>query len=424
MSNYLSRAGLRKRAARRFAVTLGVALAVAGTLACGDLLEVELPGVVEEESLEDPQFIELFLESAIGAFECAFTNYVLTSANVTDEMYNTASFENFLHYDQRTVDADNGTFASGGCGGVGGLYTPLSQARFLADETTRRAEEVDEAELPNKSEILGRAALYAGYSYTLFGEGFCESAFDNGPLQQPAQVLELADQRFTTAITHAEALGDSDLLNTALVGRARVRLDLGKDEEAAADARRVPEGFVWYVTREDQPSTRENKVFGHSNVAKHTSVDREFWDMEWDGTADPRVELVHTGELAFDGLTPLVLQTKYTSRSDDLPLARHEEALLIIAEAEGGQTAVDIINLLHERAGLPPFTGTELTEVMDHLVEERRRELFLEGHRINDLLRLGLGFPTGENPYNRRPYGDMTCFPLPNVERLNNPNIG
>lgn len=399
------------------------AVALTSVPACSDVLEVELPGVVNEEQLGGAEFLDLFLSSAIGAFECAFTNYVLTSGNVVDEFYNTASFENFLHYDQRTIDENTGSFATGDCEGVGGLYTPLSQARYLADETMRRAEAAGEAELPNRAEILAEAALYAGYSYTLFGEGFCEAAFDQGPVLEPPAVLTLAEQRFTTALEHAEAVGNLDVWNAALVGRARVRLDLGKREEAAADASLVPEGFVKLVEREETPETRQNKVFTQSNVARRTSVAEEYWHLDWGGVPDPRVELVYTGELAFDGLTPLVLQTKYSSEAAPLPLASYDEALLILAEAEGGQTAFDLINLLHERAGLPPFTGASETDIMQHLVEERRRELFLEGHRLNDLLRLGLPFPTGINPYNRRPYGPLTCFPLPAVETLNNPSI-
>ena len=70
------------------------------------------------------------------------------------------------------------------------------------------------------------------------------------------------------------------------------------------------------------------------------------------------------------------------------------------------------------------------------MIEERRRELFLEGgHRLNDHLRFR-GTPynipfKGEagsfdpNGVDRTglPYGTTTCFPLPIVERVTNPNI-
>ena len=57
------------------------------------------------------------------------------------------------------------------------------------------------------------------------------------------------------------------------------------------------------------------------------------------------------------------------------------------------------------------------------ICEERRRELYLEGHRNNDMLRFNLPFDTGLHRKGA-PYGPTTCLPLPEVERLNNPNIG
>jgi hypothetical protein len=104
-------------------------------------------------------------------------------------------------------------------------------------------------------------------------------------------------------------------------------------------------------------------------------------------------------------------------------LASWVEAQLIIAEVMGGQTAVDIVNVLHQRAGLPAFSSSDPAEIAAQVREERRRELFLEGHRINDLLRFGLPFPSGPHPIGGNVHGTTTCLPLPLVERTGNPNI-
>ncbi|NIP58530.1 MAG: RagB/SusD family nutrient uptake outer membrane protein, partial [Gemmatimonadetes bacterium] len=61
--------------------------------------------------------------------------------------------------------------------------------------------------------------------------------------------------------------------------------------------------------------------------------------------------------------------------------------------------------------------------VMDHLIQERARELFLEGHRHYDMLRFDLPFPSGAHPWNGRTYRGTTCFPIPSVEEDNNPNV-
>ena len=89
--------------------------------------------------------------------------------------------------------------------------------------------------------------------------------------------------------------------------------------------------------------------------------------------------------------------------------------------------ARDIINSLRAAAGQPAFNPGTLTatNVMAEIVEQRKRELFLEGHRLGDIRRLGLPLApaTGEPYVSGGTYGDESCFPLPNVERINNPNL-
>jgi len=78
-------------------------------------------------------------------------------------------------------------------------------------------------------------------------------------------------------------------------------------------------------------------------------------------------------------------------------------------------------------AGLPPYdaTGQTAAQVKTQIIEERRRELFLEGHRLGDIRRyaLPLSPPAGAAYPGGGLYGSQSCFPLPDVERLNNPNI-
>ena len=90
---------------------------------------------------------------------------------------------------------------------------------------------------------------------------------------------------------------------------------------------------------------------------------------------------------------------------------------------QGGQSAVTIINALHARVGLPPFASTDAAAIAAQVREERRRELFLEGQRLGDMRRFNIAFPSGKHPYEGNPYGTYTCWPLPTVERANNPNI-
>ena len=70
-------------------------------------------------------------------------------------------------------------------------------------------------------------------------------------------------------------------------------------------------------------------------------------------------------------------------------------------------------------------TGQTAAEVLAQVIEERRREFFLEGHRFNDVRRFNLPLePAVGAPFaSGGTHGDQRCFPLPDVERLNNPNI-
>ncbi len=72
--------------------------------------------------------------------------------------------------------------------------------------------------------------------------------------------------------------------------------------------------------------------------------------------------------------------------------------------------------------GFPPFAGGTAAEIQAEVLEARRRGLYLEGHRLNDMLRHGLEFDTGLN-HKGVPYGNTTCLPLPEAEILSNPNI-
>ncbi|HEX2693819.1 MAG TPA: RagB/SusD family nutrient uptake outer membrane protein, partial [Gemmatimonadaceae bacterium] len=107
----------------------------------------------------------------------------------------------------------------------------------------------------------------------------------------------------------------------------------------------------------------------------------------------------------------------------------YKEAQLIIAEAEGGQTAVDIINALRADAGLPAFSSSDPTAITNEVITARARELFLEGQHLYDVRRLNLPLvPAEGTPYSTvylkgGTYGSERCFPVPDVETLNNPNF-
>lgn len=408
---------------RRGMLLLGLSILLT-TAGCDRLLDVELPSRLPAEALDNPSLAQTLVLGAVADFECAFTNYVAATAMLTDEVIGSTGWIAPTTWDQRRIFADNGNLGSSGCTALGwGVFTPLSVAYFQSQDAIERIESFDDADVPGKPSLIATAGAYGAYTLTLLGEGFCEAAVLLGPIQTPTQILERAEAEFTTALDLARQAGLDDIANMALVGRARARLDLGKKAEAAADAQQVPEGFVMEATYSGSTERRWNRVAVDFHENFYISVDPRFRDLEVDGVPDPRVPVFDAGRNGHDGITPSILSSKYSTNSDPMPVASWEEAQLIIAEAEGGASAVDAINRLRDKAGLPHFASSDPAEIMSQVYEERRRELFLEGHRINDYLRLGLPWDQGTT-HKGVPFGPTTCLPLPDVERDNNPNIG
>jgi hypothetical protein len=217
----------------------------------------------------------------------------------------------------------------------------------------------------------------------------------------------------------------STLLDLVHVGRARVRLDRGNASGAAADAALVTPGFQFFVTRSVDAQTRFNDAWWAMAEQGHASVAPEYRNLTVGGQPDPRVQVaagpdVGLSEKSFDGVTDLyVVTNKNFSRADPMRLASFVEAQLIRAEALGGSTAASIINARRAELQLPAYTGpTDAASIQALVLDERNRELFMEGgHRYNDLLRFDIPWKVG-NDQNGVPYGATTCMPLPLSERL------
>jgi starch-binding outer membrane protein, SusD/RagB family len=394
--------------------------------ALDSLLSVEAPGDVEEQDLETPASANVLVAGAVADFECALAHYTVAGGLIGSELTDAQQTAAQWDFDRRTITAEGGWYATSSCSARLGAYTPISTARWFADYTREKLEAWTDEEVANRQGLIATTHAYSGYSMVLMGEGFCSAAFDAGPELSRDEIFELAVERFTSAIQEATASGDTQIRLMALVGRARALLNLGRLAEAADDARGVPEGFVKYANYSTESSRSENNVFVMINRSGFASVYDAFRGVEVAGVPDTRVDVVDTGETGPNNQTVIWAQQKYPTAGSNIPIARWAEAQLIIAEAEGGQTAVGIINELRDRAGLPPFSSDDETEIRNQVIEERQRELFLESHHLGDLIRYDLPLdPAPGTPFvNGGVYGDLRCMPLPDVERLNNPNIG
>lgn len=404
-------------------------LLLSGLVACDSLLDVSNPAQVEEADLDNPALAETMVNSALGRFECAFVNYIIAVAVVHEEFLHGSSWVSLTPHATRDIaglEGQDGACPGGRSSNTTGAYTPLQQARYLAEDGARRIEEFPDEAVPGKDDMLGWLAAYAGYSTLLLGEGYCEIAFDSGPLQTRQEAFARAEERFSSAISIAQSIGESEMEYMALVGRARARLNRGDLAGAAADAEQIPEGFVRYAEYSAGISgDRENRIYNFHNVTRLVTTNwMEYGDLTLgDGVPDPRVPVEHTpGELTQSRGVEFWEQKKYPAANSPIPIASWEEAQLIIAEARP-EEAEAAINRLRSSQGLPAYEPSG-EGILADVIEERRRQLFLEGHRINDRIRHNIPFLfTGENHLGEF-LGEAVCFPLPLSETENNPNIG
>ena len=415
----------------RALVAPAVLAALVGAVGCSDILEVELPGRIPSELLGDPTTAPTLAASAVADFECAYSNYVNSTASLSDQFLGASGNFTAKNWGTRKIYEDEVSNEQNGCDLSFGAYTPLQTARFQADDILERLQAwTDEEAGLALAPLRARVATFGAYSYTLLGEGFCAMRFggEDGILT-PEDVLTRAEAKFDAALTLIEAMDagedKTELLDLVRVGRARVRLDRGNAAGAAADAALVTPGFEFFVTRGADADTRWNDAWLGMGEIGHISVAPEYRNLTVEGVPDPRVPVafgptVGLAEKGFDGTTDLyVVTNKNFSRADPMRLASYVEAQLIQAEALGGTAAVGIINARRTQLGLPQYSGaTDAASVQALVLDERNRELFAEGgHRYNDLLRFDMTWKVGSDQ-NGVPYGTTTCMPLPLSERL------
>jgi len=419
-----------RRALASFAAAAATALTVA---ACRDVTSLQQtnPDQLGASAIYVPANAALIVNSARGDFECGYNGYIVATGVFMDELATSISWTNLFDLDRRTV-TPNEPYGSADCTSQQDppLYTPLSVARASNDTAVGHLEKWTDAEVPNRTALIGVASAYSGYSLVLLGEGMCSGAINLGPELTDAQLFAEARTRFDTAIAAATRAGDTTTARLALLGRARVELDLGQSGPAAADAAQIPPGFEVDIDHDAVQTRRQNLVYIHTQLGLFSSVDTSIQNL-YAATHDPRIAVTPTGQLGSDGHTLVVFPNKDAAPTTPQAVAKYSEAQLIIAENDVNtgdlSGAITIINTLQAANGQPAYSGPSTKAgVMAGIVDQRRREFFLEGHRLGDIRRLSLPLaPTTGAPYvNGGDYASQSCLPLPNVERINNPNIG
>lgn len=415
-----NRFGIGRRGAAAILVTLGC-------LGCDSLLDV----ASNPQTVDASRTINIE-EAVIGVtvdLMFAYDETISFGGLFGDEFVHTGTAPAIRLFEQRMVSSDHGEGAGRGAGLGGGFYIPLQRANTVAELHLERIIAGGFEGVAENSPQFALFAVYAGFAKVWLADLYCTVALRGvGPEYTSEEVYELAAADFT------RALGASGISNAirqaALVGRARVRLILGDNVGAAADAVQVDPSFELLLPYSTNTFEQRNRVHVHTFDVANWSTAPAFRDLTIDGTAtpDPRVELAGP----FPGNEPsqaVYAPAKAGTPSAPLRVATGDEARYIVAEVMGGQTAVDIINEVRARYGITETwspVGGDADEIRDKLIEERRRTLFIDGVRTGDLRRYitkyGLDFFPTSAPQGF-PMGNQTCLPLPDIERDTNEGV-
>jgi hypothetical protein len=425
--------------ARKSARLLGAGTLVLATLSagCGDIfsLKQENPSQLTADAVYTPANAQLVVNGVIADFECAFSRFALGGAILTDEFTDALQNTELYDLDRRTTTPSSSY--AGGCGGVQnpGIYTSLSTARGVGDVAYEKLEGWTDAEVPNRTRLMGQVAAYTAYSLVLLGEAMCSAAINVGPEMTPAQLYAEAITRFDKAITAATTAGDNTTLNLAKMGKARALQNTGNLAAAATEVAAIPVTFVVNMSTDATNPRRQNLFFVHTVMNSYSSVDPSFRNLTLEGNPDPRVRVTDSGRAGTAAQTRIWTADKYPAVTTAIPITKYAEAQLIIAEARvaandlnGAATAINNARNSGGRTGMPAYSaaGQSAAQVLAQIIEERRREFFLEGHRMGDIRRFNLALtPAAGTAYAQGggTYGDQRCFLLPAIERNNNPNL-
>ncbi len=398
------------------------AVAIVAATGCSDFLTVDNPNVIDRDLIDPVADARALANSAQQNFAAALGWQIMYSSWFTGESQVAETFPTRNEFGRRDIAASN-TSLNGDVWSTLALSAASSNLVLLLDLPE-----------PDTNIDLERTALWRGYSFILMAESFCSGAVESGPELSTIEMLDSAVANLTRAIAVGQAINSAEsmqLANTALVGRARAHLQAGRLGEAAADASAVPDGFEFslpYVDDISQRNRLSNRMYVFTVDRGSISVAPDF------RLADPRVPYLAPGEHSLTpqdpSSGPFYIQNKYPGFDAPTRVASKLEADYI--EAEAGSTADQLALIAARRSAnsQPAYSGpTDAESVLTELMWQKSLDFWLEGKRIGDMRRNAenmTALPVPGSEYFKpgfAPVGNATCFPLPTVERDNNPNM-
>jgi hypothetical protein len=428
------------------------AIFVAGSLGACDILDVNNPNNLTEESIQAASAATAVVNGAVAQNARGIATQWLGYLMVTDEIVWIGSRDAWGQLDQGFVSNPANEFTDA-------AFPQLAQARWMADLAVKTLDgHVTNTPTTAMKRSQARAYLQAGIVYMIIGETQEDFAFSDkqeaaaavGP-DKMATVLDQAIERFDKALTIAQSISDAALTDRAQALRARARHSraqwskikptvssqplvsaAGAVTDAQAVLARVP--ATWRYQMEYSSSTLSNYMASEINsrgeqqfdttsvvrvnaAAPKTILGVKLMD-PIDNKADPRI-LTFLQE--WKGGTNIgVAGTVYPALT--LVSARHMHLILAEDALQKGNTTDFGTHINHVRAmdGLTPWSGQ--IPALDMLKYERRAALFVTGVRLLDMYRFGIKDPLW-HPNSDARGKPGTLLPITCIEANANPLI-
>lgn len=387
-----------------------IAFSIAISLSCGDFVnDVDDPlNITDDDALMSEEQFEFLISGVKQRFattygQLALLSDVLSDQFVFDETASPTADLNFRQFEDGQIRIDNPATTR--------VFAELSELRFLADDLLARAPKVNFSDAATKRRVLFTGNLYGGiarYFYATYiglREREGGGVIDGGEFIASPQMYDLAIDQLEEASSNAPTELDRRAVNTVLAKANLLRGNLTNTLAAAINGLQQGDAPLQALYSTESPNPywaqagRGNtSVIVHSRLVVADSSDPRFLLEPVPESTNPKHRR----------------QAQYTSAGSPIPLASWQENELILAEArlqngEIGQ-AVDHLNNVRVPAGLPEA----LDITTESLLTEREQTLFAEGLRLADQRRYNLF---------HLPVGTWQYLPLPEEERVANPNI-
>lgn len=401
----------------RLASVAGTAALLLSGVACSGALDVPNPQAFGDDALNNSIIIKNVTDGAEGVLMLAYDDMIVMTELLSDDVESTSTWIDWEDISEGRIRHDWAT-----AGSFSDAQNQLLRARFAAQSAATRVGAVLGA-AAQTSPLRAQALLTDALADMLMAGAYCEAPLTSNAARSPdTEVWKQAIAKFTAGLTAAQAIqGDAAAqakwTNVAYAGRARANLMAGNYAAAKADAQNVAAGFQYNaIYAEGAASTQSwtgnqfhqnrNRSGGlrrmyHSRVhVIDSTTTGEAYLRDWfDPTKDDKRMAVtrRAGQLGVNNRFAYFGITKHSDRGAPIRMLSKVEATLIEAEVayrnNDYATEASILNSLRTRSGvgLPAITTpTSATAARDALLNERQAELWVEGHRMQDLYRFGV----------------------------------